>query len=178
MITLIVGEPDSGKSELAEKIALETGDSYRYYLATMEPVDEPARERIKKHREQRAGKGFITLEIPDKVCTALSSIRDPEHSTVLLECISNLVGNHMHVPDGEKLYQTDFKRFVQEILADILALSRVRNLILVTNEFASDSTFDTETKDYIRLTAAVNNELLHCSDRVYDVRRQMEGGHV
>ena len=62
MIYLVIGTQNSGKSELAENLSMETGDSSRLYLATMKIYDEAGRERVKKHRQQREGKGFVTIE--------------------------------------------------------------------------------------------------------------------
>ena len=63
MVVLVVGVPDSGKSALAESVALElSGENKRIYLATMEVLDEAGYERVKKHRKLRKGKGFFTIE--------------------------------------------------------------------------------------------------------------------
>ena len=62
MIYLVIGTQNSGKSELAEKLSLETGDSNRFYIATMKIYDEAGLQRVEKHRKMRDGKGFITIE--------------------------------------------------------------------------------------------------------------------
>ena len=96
MVTLIIGGPNSGKSQLAEDLVVNSGIDRRYYLATMRVLDEAGEERIIKHRKQREGKGFITLEIPYAIDKAVSLMEEPESSIVLLECIANLVGNEMY----------------------------------------------------------------------------------
>ena len=78
MITLVIGKPDSGKSELAEELALSGGYKNRYYIATMKVMDEAGKARVEKHRKMREGKGFVTLEIPLFIEDALDDIRDPE----------------------------------------------------------------------------------------------------
>ena len=40
MIYMVIGTQNSGKSELAENLSMETGDSSRLYLATMKIYDE------------------------------------------------------------------------------------------------------------------------------------------
>ncbi len=96
MIKLITGPPDSGKSLRAEELAVQGGRKNLYYLATMKVMDEEGSDRVKKHRAQREGKGFATIEQPYDIIKALDVIKAPKESTVLLECLSNLVGNELH----------------------------------------------------------------------------------
>lgn len=174
MITLIIGEPHSGKSALAEQLAMEAvhqNSGAAYYLATMEVLGKEAMERVKKHRALRAGKGFVTIEKTVHVSDALALIRQPETATVLLECVSNLVGNEMHgSPEKMELAASDPACFADAIADDILKLAVVSNLILVTNDFANEGDFDEETRCYVRLCDAVNERLRARADRVEDVR--------
>ena len=70
MFYLITGGSGSGKSEYAENLARKLGKSTApdteaaplYYIATMRVWDEEGRARVRKHRLQREGKGFLTLE--------------------------------------------------------------------------------------------------------------------
>ena len=96
MLRLITGPPDSGKSLKAEELAVQGGRKNLYYLATMKVMDEEGSDRVKKHRAQREGKGFATIEQPYDIIKALDVIKAPKESTVLLECLSNLVGNELH----------------------------------------------------------------------------------
>ena len=64
MIT-VIGLAASGKSEAAEKIAVNIAGKHNkqlIYLATMESESAASKERIKKHRNLRKDKGFITIE--------------------------------------------------------------------------------------------------------------------
>ena len=67
MITLIIGTNNSGKSELAEKLAVQRGTGRKYYLATMQLCDDASRARAEKHRRMRAGKGFLTIDTNESV---------------------------------------------------------------------------------------------------------------
>lgn len=113
MLILVTGGSCSGKSAFAEKLLVETGeDTNKYYIATMEAADEESRARVARHRAQRAGKGFITIEQArnvhlaerefggEPVCQpeANSAPRDSlqtQKKAALLECMSNLVANEM-----------------------------------------------------------------------------------
>ena len=89
MVALVIGVPDSGKSALAEDLAMKlSGDGKRIYLATMEILDDEGKKRVEKHRKAREGKGFFTIEASVKVLEAVAGVPDLEKSTVLIECIS------------------------------------------------------------------------------------------
>ena len=56
MIILVIGTPNSGKSEYAENLLLElAGANPKLYMATMIPYGREGEERVKKHRALRAG---------------------------------------------------------------------------------------------------------------------------
>lgn len=61
----------------------------RFYIATMRPWDEECRARIAKHRRQREGLGFETVEHYGD----LRELRLPARGTALLECMGNLTAN-------------------------------------------------------------------------------------
>ena len=164
MIILVTGTHNSGKSALAEELAIGTCDPVRYYLATMEVRDEAGLERVSKHRRLREGKGFITIERTCGVTKALSDMKDAARSVVLLECMANLVGNEMH-----RETSLEERSFVSRILGDIQFLAaHVHNLIVVTNTYEKDAEgYDDETRAYVRLLDLVNERLLEYADAVY-----------
>jgi len=62
VITLVTGGSGSGKSEYGEALVVSFNRPLNYYVATMEVLGKESMEKVKRHREQRKGKGFITLE--------------------------------------------------------------------------------------------------------------------
>ena len=86
---------------MAEEIVTELSDpDHRIYIATMIPYGKEGRERVRRHRMMRDGKGFITIEAPFDICSSLSDYDMSNGSmlgdmTVLLECLSNLVANEL-----------------------------------------------------------------------------------
>ena len=113
MKALIVGGSGSGKSEYAEKLSLYLSPETKLYIATMYPWDDESRERIKKHRRMRALRNFDTLECFCQLKEQVLSYRDEQGkavpSTVLLECMSNLVANEMYCPEGAVARQAELE---------------------------------------------------------------------
>ena len=164
MMTLIVGVPDSGKSELAEEKVLEMSqEGKRIYIATMIPFGEEGRQRVIKHKKLREGKGFFTIEAPVSVSESVKDVPGIGDATCLLECVSNLVGNVMH--DGKP-------KGKERVVSDIRELCGLcKNLVVVTNSFPrDDASYDDDTIRYVELMDQVNEELMGISDRVYEYR--------
>ena len=80
MIALITGGSACGKSTYAERLACILPAENRIYVATMQVCDEDSAQRVKRHRAQRADKGFLTLEIPRQ----LGAVSVGSSSTCLL----------------------------------------------------------------------------------------------
>ena len=177
MIGFVLGKQNSGKSELAEKLAMQSGDDIRYYIATMKILDDAGRERVKKHREKRDGKGFITIEREYDILKVSNELEDPEVSTVLLECVSNLVGNEIYDNSERakrrKNGELSDESFANEIAGEIKKLSEsVHNMIIVSNEYESDAEgYDDETRNYVHMLDMVNERISRYSDRIYDLRK-------
>ena len=96
-IILVSGKNGSGKSRFAEQLAAKfLGD--RRYVATMISKTPENERRIRRHRQQREGLGFITLEVPYQVEKAAV----PLGALVLLEDVSNLLANTIFAHSGNE----------------------------------------------------------------------------
>ena len=166
MVVLIIGVPDSGKSRMAEDRAMElAAGAHKYYIATMIPFGQEGKERVAKHRKQRQGKGFETIECPANLGNEVEDIKDIEGATCLLECMSNLVGNEMH---GEVSYSEE--ELVEHIAEDTGKLcNRAQNVVIVSNSFPLEGEgYDEDTRNYVRAMELVNKELKKLSDETYE----------
>ena len=145
ILVLISGTNNSGKSAYAEQlISKTTGD--RYYIATMLPCTEDNHRRIEKHRIQRQGLAFETIECPYQIGNAPVT----SDGVVLLEDVSNLLANAMF----EKGYDPDY------VLSDICALAdRCKALVAVTIAGLKDDGYDEETAAYINGLNRINQRL-------------------
>lgn len=90
---LILGGQKSGKSRRAELLArswLGSSPAHRAVLiATAQPWDEEMRERIARHRQDRAGRvpGMQTVEEPVQLAQALASHSQPQ-TLVVVDCLT------------------------------------------------------------------------------------------
>ena len=156
MLILVTGENGSGKSAYAEKLACRAGGE-RYYIATMVPHGSEGAARVEKHLRQREGLGFITLELPFSVGDAVI----PSNASVLLEDVSNLLGNRM------------FERgsTMEDTLADITALSkRCGTLVAVTIGGLDAFSYEGETRGYLEALNALNAALFNLAGAVVEMR--------
>ena len=156
MTVLVTGGSGSGKSAWAEKLADTLPRENRVYVATMQVYDEESRLRVKRHREQRADKGFVTVECEKD----LENAGIPENSTVLVEDLINLTANEMF-GGGD----------VSRIVPALQSLSRrCRHLILVTGDLFSDGyAYSPSVQDYLRCLADVNRQAAEMADCVVEV---------
>ena len=176
MITLVIGGPDSGKSEFAESLAEDGYYTGKYYIATMNVADDDARARREKHLTMREGKGFETLEIPYYIDVAPELMRNPKRCVVLLECIANLVGNAMHEDEWKKRLLTGSEEAADDFISHVVKLvtalaDAVGHLIVVSSEYEPDgysTADDAETALYVELLHAVNMRLKRISEKVYE----------
>lgn len=171
MITLVTGGCGSGKSEYAENLLAGSGCPCKWYVATMEVWGDEDRRKVERHRKQRAGKGFRTIE-RTRGLEALRIPGSPEQTAVLLECVSNLAANEMF--GGETLPDCGQEPAVtagEAVVAGIRSLARqAAELVVVTNEVGLDGiSYEVETMEYIRLMGRVNQRLAKLADRVVEV---------
>lgn len=170
MMTLIIGGSGSGKSLFAENYmtALSGAESFikKYYLATMQVCDKESKKKIEKHREQRNGKGFITIEQPIDIHKAAEKMENGAKGA-LLECISNLVANEMFagaIPEKEEVVAAKIINgiaFLKEELRDFIVVSN--------NIFEDGGAYDSATMSYIQAMGQINEKLAAMADEVVEV---------
>ncbi len=136
-IIYITGGARSGKSTLAEKIAL---DNYkdRIYLATAIPYDAEMKDRIKKHHNQR-GDNWTTVEGYKNLEKKLEKVESKE--VVLLDCLTNMVSNLLleNSVDWDMVTPTEVNKMEDDIMKEIEnLLEYIRgysgDFIIVSNE--------------------------------------------
>lgn len=162
MMTLITGGVKNGKSYYAERI-LERFHGKKFYIATMIPRGEEAHTVIARHRKNRAGKGFETIE----AYTDIDKIILPDGCGVLLECVTNLCANEMF---ERRTGDIPFQNPVEKIIAGFEYLKNsAAEFVVVTNEVSSDGIiYDRSTMEYIKNLCEINGRAAEISDNVIE----------
>ena len=164
MFHLITGGSGSGKSAYAEeRIVAYHKQNVLYYIATMQPYGKEMEEKIKRHRKMREGKGFQTIEC----YTDLKEQHVEKGSSVLLECMSNLVANECY----RALEEMDEERIIMSICEGVTHLrNQCDNLVVVTNEVCSECTTDSvDMIRYKKILSRINCAMAREADRVTEV---------
>ncbi len=164
---LILGGSGSGKSAYAEeriKYICSEKQLPMYYIATMKVYGKEEEKIVERHRQLRAGKGFITIEQPADIKDCLAKMEGP--SGALLECTSNLTANEMfqgEVPVEEDLVVSKVCSQMKE-LKDSLA-----QFVVVSNNIFEDGVeYDEITLAYIRALGRINAFLANEADEVWE----------
>lgn len=118
MITFVLGGSRSGKSAVAERLAL-VGDGPVRYLATgwSDPGDDDMADRIARHRAARSAR-FVTVEAGADLPGAL---RAEPATPVLVDAIGTWVARH-----------ADFSVPVDDLIAALMA--RTAATVVVSDE--------------------------------------------
>lgn len=167
MKCFISGGAKNGKSTLAQNLAVElSGSGKRYYVATMVPVDEEDRDRIRRHVADRAGLGFETLECGRDILSCLNTA--DREGTFLIDSATALLQNAMF--PVEKHYDLDLagaKKCADELVAFVKA---VGHAVVVSDYIYSNSEpFEETTELYCRHLAGLDRRLAQVCDTVVEV---------
>lgn len=144
---LITGGARSGKSVLAERIALALGQP-AIYIATAEAFDDEMGERIARHRARR-GPEWVTLAAPLDLCGALTD--SDTGAPRLVDCLTLWLSNLM-------LADRDWEGEVDALAALIPQLAAP--VVFVTNEVGSGIVPDNALARAYRDAAGLTNQRL------------------
>lgn len=158
MIVLVTGGSGCGKSYFSERLLIKLSEGApKYYIATMDAYDDESKRRVARHRAQRAGLGFQTIERP----LDIGGIALPPGSTAMLECAATLLSNEMFLPGGD----------ADSIIRGVHHLSKMAaHLVIVTNDVFSDGvSYPDMTDEYLRKLAHINRAAAEMADTVVEV---------
>lgn len=156
MLILVTGANGSGKSRCAEGIAARFSGK-KWYAATMVPYGAEGLARVDKHRRQREGLGFVTVECPSSLDVVPAGLGD----LVLLEDVSNLLANAMFAASEGVISAPE---------EQIAALERRCTLLIAVTIGGLEGGDNEETRRYIRELNALNARLAGRAEVVIELR--------
>lgn len=164
MNILISGGCKNGKSYYAQHLARQQAADHLplYYIATMEPADEEDDARILRHREERDGWGFFTLEQSRNIGALQADFK----GSFLLDSVTALLSNEMFREDGT-VDRTAHLRVAEELeqLAD-----KSGNIVFVSDYIYSDAMkYEELTELYRKGLAWIDRTLAKKCDAVVEV---------
>jgi adenosylcobinamide kinase/adenosylcobinamide-phosphate guanylyltransferase len=132
---LVLGAARSGKTRFALNLAngLARGrDGRVVYAATAEARDAEMRERIARHRAERAA-SWQTLEAPRELARALGALEAP--SVIVIDCLTLWLSNAMLADFNEGASTNPLPTWTRERDAFMSWLARCQHaLVIVSNE--------------------------------------------
>lgn len=171
---LISGGCKNGKSFYAQRIAREMALQQNlplYYLATMIPVDEEDKARIRRHLKEREGWGFDTIEQGLDICGCLggktvTGAKVNPKGVFLLDSVTALLSNEMFRADGSVDHDAP-ERLAKQLrqFAEITG-----NTVFVSDYIYSDAfSYEYLTEEYKKGLALLDRTLAKACNRVIEV---------
>lgn len=159
----ITGGAKNGKSSLGQdaacRIARREGLNL-YYVATMIPTDDEDLSRIARHREDRAGLGFTTLEQGRDLAPVAE-----KSGFYLVDSVTALLANLMFPPQGFD------PEAPQKAVADLLAfLDKAGGAVLISDYIGGDGgDYDDWSRQYMAGLAYLDRTLAARCDAVAEL---------
>jgi adenosylcobinamide kinase / adenosylcobinamide-phosphate guanylyltransferase len=119
---LVLGGARSGKSAMAERLAVESGDPVMF-IATGEARDDEMEARIRRHREDRPA-SWQTIEAPVDLLAAIAS--SSRGDFLVVDCVTLWVSNLLE----KGMDSSDVKIVAAEVAQEL----SLRRGVVVSNE--------------------------------------------
>lgn len=169
-IELILGGQRSGKSRQAEQVAMQwlqaSPDARVVFVATATAHDAEMRERIERHRMDRAERmaGVHTVEEPLALGGALRAYSSPS-TLVLVDCLTLWLTNGLMPVNPEAMSEAVWEH---ERKALLHALAEATGpVVLVSNEIGLGVVpMGRETRRFVDELGRLNQDVAQISDRV------------
>ena len=164
-VILITGGSRSGKSAFAQQMA-EQIEGPRLFVATCPHTDPEMDERIRRHQQDRQGRGWQIAEEPLLLADQLNNCKPG--TTVLIDCLTLWINNLMYEA-GEHNQEIDEDQVARqaERLGQV-AGAHQGTVIMVTNEVGSGIVPDNHmARLYRDLVGRCNQVVARTADQVF-----------
>lgn len=164
MRCFVSGGCKNGKSFYAQRLAKSQQSGPLYYIATMAPVDKEDDERIARHRGEREGWGFITVEQP--VCIEAVLRKCDSGGAFLLDSLTALLANEMF-PAGRGV---DLHAKARVISGLSQVIREIESIVIVSDYIYSDAfVFDELTEQYRKALAEIDRAAAKLCESVVEI---------
>lgn len=169
MNLFISGGCKNGKSMYAQKWAFDLARKENlplYYVATMKTKDSEDEARVRRHRQERAGWGFETIECATDICSCLEDKNVNRNGVFLLDSVTALLENEMFGEDF--VLDEDASRRTAEQLVEFAKMTG--NTVFVSDYIYGDAMIpEGSTQEYMRGLAHCDRVLAKICDHVIEV---------
>ena len=164
MRIFISGGCKNGKSHYALRLAKAQQTDSLYYIATMKPVDNEDHERIEKHRQERSGWDFTTVEQPVDIENILNQCNS--RGSFLLDSLTALLANEMFLSGGSVN-----EKAAEKIINGLFhVVDRIENIVIVSDYIYSDAMLlDPLTRQYMKSLADIDRVAAGICDAVLEL---------
>ena len=161
-IILITGGARSGKSRHAQQLG-ESLPGKKLFIATCPVTDEEMGQRIERHRQDRQGAGWQTVEETVSLEQALADNSDCE--VVLIDCLTLWINNLLFTDAGNMLDEEAISVKARKLIEVCAKRSGV--VIMVTNEVGLGIVPENAlARRYRDLVGRCNQEIASAADKV------------
>lgn len=175
MLTFVSGGVRSGKSSFAERLlvdgALKTGGRL-VYIASGRAVDEEMQERIERHKADRAGESWLTIEQPVSLHDVLPFIQEGDF--VLWDCLTTWLANEMY-EEVEHTYcvhvENCMRDKIERLMETVAAITaKASQFVIVSNEVLDElpSVYE-ETRMYCEWIGLLHQQLVALADTAIEM---------
>ncbi len=133
-ITLITGGSRSGKSSFALELAESFSHHQRLFIATCPAVDGEMEERVRRHKEERLGRGWQTFEEELDPARLIANDLPNSSGVVLLDCLTLWINNLLYHADK---VEKDFSdKDIAILCSELISVMKAspHSFIVVSNE--------------------------------------------
>ncbi len=173
-LTFILGGARSGKSRLAQSLAITRAGDAVLYVATLRETPEVAADaemqaRIARHRAQRPAAWRTLVAGDDPATDILRALHDPNLNMVLLDCLSMLISGALFMSETIPDQVEDRAVDTADALLDAYRASG-RDWIVVSNEVGlSVVPENAYARAYRDALGRANQRVAEFADEVYFV---------
>ena len=170
---LILGGQKSGKSRRAELLAqswlAQSPEHKAVLIATAQPGDDEMRERIRRHRQDRADRvpGMVTVEEPLQLAQAITQ-HNRSGTLVVVDCLTLWLTNLLMTAGNFEQNKAPALYFRAQVAMLLIAIEGAAgSLVLIGNEIGLGVIpLGRETRAFVDTLGRLNQDVAQACERV------------